>query len=114
MASAEIRVKLQTLVKQLASRTEAGRTRWAETDDLDAFRATMQGGMVRVGKAFAHDEDEGAYERFCVTILDKQGLEVEEYCSDGDGDELENLWVMARRSARGGIDVLDQLLKETA
>ena len=53
----EVRNKFRKLVQQLISNTENGKIVWHDTADEDAFRANMQGGMVRVQKRFRFDEE---------------------------------------------------------
>lgn len=108
--------KIRTLVRQLISRTNQGKIDWTDTADRDAFRANMQGGMVRVQRRMRLDEDGQEVEDFSVTLLDPKGREVEEYSpmqQHAVGEVME-LWQIGRRSARGTDDVLTKLLSETA
>lgn len=112
----EVRNKFHKLVQQLISSTENGRIVWTDTADEDAFRANMQGGMVRVQKRTRLDE--GGHEEIgcSLTLLDLNGRELEEYYPAPivEERELTDLWNRARRSSRGTVNVLDRLLKETA
>lgn len=112
----EVRNKLHKLVQQLISSTEIGRIVWTDTADEDAFRANMQGGMVRVQKCVRLDDEGHEETAYFLTLLDRNGRELEEYYPEPlvEERELADLWNRARRSARGTVNVLDTLLKETA
>ncbi|HWG45008.1 MAG TPA: hypothetical protein VN688_19720 [Gemmataceae bacterium] len=112
----EVRNKFRKLVQQLISNTENGKIVWHDTADEDAFRANMQGGMVRVQKRFRFDEEGHEVIDYSLTLLDRKGRELEDYSPESLAPEndLADLWNWARRSSRGSVDVLDNLLKETA
>ncbi|HEY7429035.1 MAG TPA: hypothetical protein VH682_32690 [Gemmataceae bacterium] len=119
MHDQEVQDKFRRLVLQLASRTENGKIAWTDTGDADAFRAHMQGGMVRVQKRLRFDEEGHEAADYFLTLLDRNGRELEDYYPESlsmgyDFTNLANLWNLARRSSRGSVDVLDELLKETA
>jgi hypothetical protein len=112
----EVRNKFRKLVQQLISSTEGGKIVWTDTADEDAFRANMQGGMVRVQKRMRFDEEGHEAVDYSLTLLDRKGRELEDYYPEPLSPEydLANLWNLARRSSRGGVDILDKLLEETA
>src|SRR5690349_6992721 len=112
----EVRNKFRKLVQQLISGTGHGKIVWTDTADEDAFRANMQGGMVRVQKRLRFDEEGHEAGNYSFTLVDRKGRELEDYCPEmrEPESELANLWNRARRSSRGAVDVLDELLKETA
>lgn len=121
MHDQDVQEKVRTLVQQLFSNTLYGKVAWTDTADADAFRATMQGGMVRVQKQ-THLDEEGHEEiSYSLTLLDRKGRELEEYYpwqgveeDRVEKDNLAALWNLARRSSRATVDILDRLLKETA
>src|SRR5690349_21536726 len=112
----EVRNKFRKLVQQLISSTEHGKIIWTDTADEDAFRANMQGGMVRVQKRVRVYEESQEVAEYSLTLLDRKGRELDDYCPETGPPEsdLANLWNLARRSSRETVDVLDNLLKETA
>lgn len=115
MNDIEVQNKIRTLVQQLLSNTRCGKIAWTDTGDEDAFRANMQGGMVRVQKQIYPDEENHELVGYSLTLLDRKGREVEEYYPEPSAKrELAELWNLARRTSRGTVDVLDKLLKETA
>jgi hypothetical protein len=116
MHDKEVQNKIRQLVQQLVSGTEKGKITWTDTGDEDAFRAHLQGGMVRVQKRLCLDEEGHESMIYSLTLLDRNGRELEEYYPElfASGRDLADLWNLARRSSRGTVDVLDNLLKETA
>jgi hypothetical protein len=119
MQDREVQDKFRRLVRQLVLRTEKGTITWTDTGDPDGFRTQMRSGMVRVQKRMHYDEDGHEMVDYSLTLLDPNGKEVEDYYPDThapgeDLDYLAHLWNLARRSSRGSLDVLDELLKETA
>lgn len=119
MQDREVRDKFRRLVLQLVSRTEKGTITWTDTGDPDGFRAHLQSGMVRVQKRMRFDDEGHEVVDYSLTLLDRKATEVDDYCPDPqssghDLDSLAHLWNLARRSSRGSLDVLDELLKETA
>ena len=107
--------KIMKLLDKLKEATQGGRTRWAETADEDEFRVVFKTGMVRVGRAEAFDEDSGLWEKgYTATFLNRDGRVVEEFTRcRGEGHGLmAELFELARRSARRGDSLLDEMLAE--
>ena len=115
MAEGEVSGKVERLVRQLLERTEGGTIEWRDTPELDTFRAQLQNGMVRVQKTLRLDEEGHETVDYSLTLLDKKGRELEDYNPELPSQEMElaRLWTAARRSARGTVSVLDDLLEET-
>ena len=116
MAEGEVSGKFARLVRQLLERTERVAIKWNDTPEADTFRAQLHNGMVRVQKTVRLDEEGHEAVDYSLTLLDKKGRELEDYYPDplSPKMELAHLWTLARRSARGTVSVLDNLLEETA
>lgn len=112
----EVREKFRKLVQQLIRSTENGKNIWTDTADEEAFRTCMQNGMVRLQSQMRFDKESQEQIAYSLTLLDWKGREVEDYYPEQPGpkNDLADLWNHARRSLRGSLDVLDELLKETA
>lgn len=119
MHDSEVRNKFRKLVQQLILRTENGKISWTDTGDEDAFRTLMQGGMIRIQKRMSFNEEGREVFDYSLTLLDRKAREVEDYYPEPNAPEhdlvdLASLWNLARRSSRGSVEVLDELLKEIA
>ncbi len=116
MQDEDVQEKIRQLVRQLVTNTKGGNVKWTDTGLEDAFRAHFKGGMVRVQKTMRIDEAVGEVTDYSLTLLDRNGKELEDYYPPAltPEDDLANLWILARRSARSTVDVLENLLKEVS
>lgn len=107
-----INEKFLQLVKVLLEGTHAGKIKWHETVDENAFRVVFGSGLVRI-ESVVRPEDESTF--YLVSLQNRQGRTVDEFVSEGglvSAQLLSELYYAARASARSADKVLDSILRD--
>ena len=102
--------KLIELLRALQVGTQEKRIVWEDLPDEDMFRGQVAGAFVRLGKT------EKRFQRgYALWLIGPGGAVVAEaeYYPDDDGYEvIEDVYATARLSARGGDQLLAQMIRK--
>ncbi|MGE0823336.1 MAG: hypothetical protein AB7G75_15870 [Candidatus Binatia bacterium] len=114
-----INEKFLQLLNVLLEGTRAGKIKWHETVDEDAFRVVFGAGLVRI-ESRLDPVDETTF--FVVSLLNRQGRTIETVTASLNMvtypepqvsySFLSDLYTAARASARAADDVLDSILRD--
>src|SRR4051812_15998661 len=104
--------KLVRLLQDLKILTEQGKVAWSETADEDEFRVALKSGFLQISRGTSYTEEGDAARHYLVTVLNREAKLIEDLvATEGDKAELlRSLPDLARRSARRGDNVIDDML----
>ena len=106
--------KLVRLLHDLKTLTEQGRVTWSETADEDEFRVALKSGFLQISRGTSYTEEGDAVRHYVVTVLNREAKLVEELIGTEAAtvELLRDLHELARRSARRGDNVIDDMLMD--
>ena len=102
---------LLAMAKDLKNATQEGRVKWSETADTDTFRIVFDYAVVKISKSYNSEFDDTF---IWLVVTNPKGKTVEEV-SLSQGPEyalLDELFSLARRSARNSESILEQIRKD--
>ena len=100
------------LLQDLVKATEEGKISWSDTAYDEEFRVTLNSGMLRIGRREGSDEDDQVRNYYTATLLNRDGKIVEELGGDEVAAPMFQLFELARRSARKGENLLNDMVAE--
>ena len=107
--------KLEQLVVEVRERTERGGLPWRVTVDGVTFEAKLGRNLLFVTR-YEPEQEEGRVVRYEFTITDGEYHVLDSVTrdlhSDAQADDVAALYAAARRAARNGSKLLDDLLLE--
>ena len=105
--------KLRRLIAALTTKTDAGQLVWREAVDGLTFKTSLGNSFLFVTR-YEVEDDGRLWNRYEFSVTDGEYRVLEsatrDLHSDGEVDDVANLYTTARRSARGSGQVLDELL----
>jgi hypothetical protein len=113
MMSDSSNARLSMLVEGLLAQTREGTRSWSETEEDFVFECDTPRAAVRIESL---DRDDGA--PFRIVVLNSSGREVESLSSSArgldplDADGFAELYLLAKRSALGTDELIDDLFEE--
>lgn len=107
--------KFLELLRLLKDQTARGRIEWQPTASSDWFRLSTSDGIIEVGLAQGHGEDD-RFSDHVARLLDSKGRTLESVRASwtSAGSELQDFYDTVRRSVLRGDDVLDRMLSRFA
>ena len=103
--------RVEAIVDALLRRAKGGKARW-EQDTSTSFISAGADYSIRVG---IESGDQFTHDQFLIEIFNASGEVIESHTPnfvDELRDELSDLYEIARRSALGVDDILDNVLKD--